>query len=218
MTNKTYEVCGRFTRSTVMYKDRKSITSWRKDIQKNGSIRFVPMRTCKFRGCNVGIVWRSPHDLQANVFCRLHAERLRRQPWSAQYEKLIARCADRGWNNLLSYPQLLRTMRIPVCYYCGVDVPTQQDYRRSNTPLFIDRKDDRDGYSQGNLVRSCYYCNFTKQKAIHEVEMRIIAALRDGNLVKAVSLIHKEKHVIRKHLKAITHEENNLWGTKKRKC
>lgn len=87
------------------------------------------------------------------------------------FGKYKARAEQRGHDFKLS-KERFRELTSANCHYCGV-VPSQSaysnGYRTSDyTYNGIDRKDNNEGYIEGNVLTCCKDCNFSKRDMSYE--------------------------------------------------
>jgi len=80
-----------------------------------------------------------------------------------------------------------------VCYYCG-----QTLIERGKMPenLTIDRRNNNEGYTLGNIVLACRRCNTTKGCSLNERQMLQIAGLYFGGQNKELAIVDREASIL----------------------
>lgn len=127
---------------------------------------------------------------------------------------LRAECKKRGHQFLLSTSQVRDWWRRTpdVCHYCGVNIEgylelkekllayggpsrllhgvRQQHFGklREAARMTIDRRDNENGYVEGNLVKACVVCNMVKAGVLDEEEMLFVGPHLRQRLEKALEV------------------------------
>lgn len=133
--------------------------------------------------------------------CNAMANRLR--PYEAFYNYLVSTAAKRGIPVAISFKQFSEMLASAKgCFYCDKPLPrhkysTQSSIRVSKTSL--DRLDNEQGYTVQNTVACCSACNLTKFRWLHADEMRIVAALRVGDVERGIAIAKEAAGAILAH-------------------
>jgi hypothetical protein len=82
----------------------------------------------------------------------------RKQPFEADYNRLVRDAARRKLYCSLTLEEFQRLISETVCHYCGASIVPPEPFG-SEKGMNLDRKDNRLGYHFSNLVSACWPCN-----------------------------------------------------------
>ena len=90
----------------------------------------------------------------------------RKQPFEHIFKRFCNTSNQEKHENKLSYDQFLKFTKIDECHYCMQSIPWMEYAYHNNkytrAGYFLDRKDNKLGYSIENCVVCCTRCNFAK--------------------------------------------------------
>src|SRR5690348_6634040 len=101
--------------------------------------------------------------------------RYRKEPYRWLYNSLVKFTKTHGKEFTLSFEDFLAFTQVEECHYCGDTIEWQPYSRcgknRSRSAYYLDRKDNRLGYSTENCVVCCSMCNSIKGDKLTYSEM-----------------------------------------------
>ncbi len=131
------------------------------------------------------------------------------QPFYTAWKSLLTGAERREIPVLITFEDFLVFTKIPNCHYCLTLIPWQP---RHVAACFLDRKENKRGYEQGNLVVCCSMCNQIKGARLTYEEMLILQPslieLAKHRLTLQSSLEVPKQSAGRKRRSSPTHSEN----------
>lgn len=131
--------------------------------RKSGGPRAVYVMKCLNTECNNEIRVRKSEYKNHSKKCSSCSHKKK------QFESLYNGIMNdwRGFNNTLTYKQFLKFTKINKCYYCNDHInwlPYSNDNGKYlSRAYYLDRKNNKNGYSFNNCVVCCTFCNKMKK-------------------------------------------------------
>ena len=80
-------------------------------------------------------------------------------PFKRVHTRIKARNKKLGFEDLITYEEMLPLMYIENCHYCSMKLDRVPHGQKCGSSTLLDRKDNDKGYILGNLLPCCWRCN-----------------------------------------------------------
>jgi len=132
--------------------------------------------------CSKDLEIRKQHIPYSTGKCKKHSGMLR--PFEASFGAIKKSAKERNLSFNLTYNQYIKFTKIKNCYYCNnlIQWNPYNEHGKNSPAYYLDRKQNKVGYSKNNCVVCCTTCNWAKRN------MKFIDFI---NMCKQVAKNHK---------------------------
>lgn len=161
----------------------------------------IPLTKCSTRYCvnRIRFYNHTPGQTRNKRICiQCHAKRNRKKPFQSRFENFVKVNEKQGRLKVkFGYKFYLHLIKDAACHYCGHRLPISpySDVKSEfkSTGIMLDRRDNRIGYTKGNVVPCCPTCNMMKGYLIPEELMHFISAGLSGDPLRVMRVFKKHK-------------------------